>query len=289
VDTILISPLSSYNMPYKASNQQVLATWKDEIKGKDAIGMLPISAQAFSGFNIHISVAILDSADYVVRKVENQAWRPRFRAYSDKQELTRAMLIIKKEKTGRWELPHGKLTDLDVDINAALERIVLASTGLHVSRVLGSPISPPSWQRNGRWHYELLYVAVVNEVTSIDTLADFRVQLPYDYIEHRWVRSKDEISMLPDTNISIIQHAFAFQPKVRHPTMAYLSMTPDDAMPYAGTFSYLIAAAIIRSSPGPPAILLLHRSQLPQDPASFELVGGAIFIRVLLSTLSATK
>lgn len=54
-------------------------------------------------------------------------------------------------------------------------------------------------------------------------------------------------------------------------------MTPDDAMPYAGTFSYLIAAAIVRSSPGPPTILLLHRSQLPQDPASFELVGGAIF------------
>jgi len=160
VDIILIASLSSYNMSSKSSYEQILATSKDEIKGKDAMGMLPFSAQAFSGFNIHISVGILDSADYVVRKVENKAWRPRFRAYSDKEELTRAMLIIKKEETGRWQLPHGKLSDFDFDINTALERIVFASTGLHVSRVLGSPISPQSWQRNGNWHYELLYVAL---------------------------------------------------------------------------------------------------------------------------------
>jgi len=59
--------------------------------------------------------------------------------------------------------------------------------------------------------------------------------------------------------------------------MDYLAMTPDEAMPYAGTFSYLIAAAIIRSSPGPPAILLLQRCQLRNEPSAFELVGGAIF------------
>lgn len=165
-------------MSFKPSYEQILATWKDQIKGKDAVGMLSVSAQAFSGCNIHISVAIVDSVDYVIRKVENKAWRPRFKAYSDKEEVVRAMLIIKKEKTGprqveRWELPHGQLRDFDVNINAALDRIVSASTGLHVNRVLGAPLAPQSWQSNGNWHYELLYVVLVNEVTSIDTLQTF--------------------------------------------------------------------------------------------------------------------
>jgi len=189
--------------------------WKEEIEGRHPMNMLSIPAQAFSGFNIHISVAILDSADYVARKVENKAWRPRFRAYSDKEELTRTMLIIKKENTGgrhpeRWELPQGELHDFDVNVEAAIARIVFVTTGLHVSHVLGAPVSPERWQRNGSWHYGLLYVVLVNKITSIDTLAYVQARLSHDYNERCWVRTKDEISMpIPTSTSSSTPSRFA--------------------------------------------------------------------------------
>lgn len=247
--------------------------------------LLHTPTACFKDIKLHLSAAIIDSDSFVVRKVKSNVWRPSFKAYSDKEDLERAMLVLKKAHDGRvaWELPHGTLDANDVDIEAALCRIVRTLTGLDVSRVLGAPIAPGGWHTsNGTWHYEFLYVVLVHEVSSIDMVPYTEVQLSLKHDDRCWVRNKDEVAMLPHKSssvaVSIMTHAFTFQPKTWHPSMSYLSMTPNDAMMYPNSYAYLIAAAIVRSSPvGPPAILLLQRAQLPSEPAAFELIGGRLF------------
>jgi len=144
-----------------------------------------------------IQVASLTSAEPVDLTAAKNVWRPRSVAALTQ---TRALLLLRtknyKTKKNRsrqgavWELPQGKVSGTDADVESGLRRVVSEKTGLTVKDIMGGfvPLVVLDSNPEKPVQLKLFFALTVQELTLCGDPGHVTVVPGPEYTGYRWIR-----------------------------------------------------------------------------------------------------
>lgn len=255
---------------------------------KDAVEFLALSAielPQFGDYNWHVHVAVVTGHD------------------SD-DAASRALLVLKREMQASeshsiWEFLKGTVGHTDNDVEHTIRRVVKKKAGLTISQILGSlcPVIVLDGKASKHRRIQLFFVVTVAEVSAIAIGWSSQVRPAFEYSNHRWLFTKDDIDTLQPVapkHQALLTAAFVFRVETWQNTFSYLAKAPSE-LAYTDRYRYILSAAVVRpekadaepdASPtapsdgdvgeSPSAIFLIQRGPSKYGAGKWELPGGKI-------------
>jgi len=158
------------------------------------------------------------------------------------------MLVI-KPKGGVYDLPRSDITITDANVEAATERALLETTGLHLNEILDC-LPLHSVVVEGRATGAILtFVATCNEVFNIASTSTIKPLRAHEGDEFDWVHTEQEIAQIIPRQtraFNTMKDAFWCRTRTWLSTMTYLDLPYKEATDFIADFDYSVAIAVVR-------------------------------------------